>query len=152
FDGIAAPLFLAGTFQATVQVPYELAGRKSAAVELVYRGIPSNVIQLPLVDSAPGLLTPLASTEAAAINQDGTVNSSSSPAVRGSIFTLFARGCGQTSPASATGVPARPPLAAPALPAVMTIGNRPAEIVFAGAAPGLAGVIQFNARIPTDIS
>ena len=30
----------------------------------------------------------------------------------------------------------------------MTIGGRPAEILFAAAAPGYAGLLQVNARVP----
>jgi uncharacterized protein (TIGR03437 family) len=151
FDGIPAPMFLAGYFQVNVQVPYEVAGEAAAKVQLVFRGVPSNVIQLPLADSAPGLLVPLATTDAAAFNQDGTLNSASNAAPRGSILTVFATGCGQTSPASATGVPAQLPPPAPALPVTLTIANRPAEILFAGAAPGLVGATQINLRIPPDV-
>jgi uncharacterized protein (TIGR03437 family) len=151
FDGVAAPIFVAGAFQVNVQVPYEVAGRAASAVQLVYHGIPSNIIQLPLVDAAPGILTPLAATDAAALNQDGTLNNSINSAPRGSILTIFATGCGQTLPASATGVPAQPLLNRPALPVTLAIGGRPAEIVFAGAAPGLVGVMQVNARIPMDV-
>jgi uncharacterized protein (TIGR03437 family) len=151
FDGIPAPMFLAGYYQVNVQVPYEVAGEAAAKVQLVYRGVPSNLIELPLADSAPGLLVPLATTDAAAFNQDGTLNSASNAAARGSILTVFATGCGQTSPASATGVPAQLPLAAPALPVTLTIANLQAEILFAGAAPGLVGATQINARIPLDV-
>jgi uncharacterized protein (TIGR03437 family) len=151
FDGIPAPMFLAGYFQVNVQVPYEVAGEAAAKVQLVYRGVPSNLIQLPLVDAAPGLLVPLATTDAAAFNQDGTLNSASNSAPRGSILTVFATGCGQTSPASATGVPAQLPPPAPALPVTVTIANRQAEILFAGAAPGLVGATQINLRIPPDV-
>ena len=151
FDGIPAPMFLAGYFQVNVQVPYEVAGEAAAKVQLVFRGVPSNLIQLPLVDAAPGLLVPLASTDAAAFNQDGTLNSASNAAARGSILTVFATGCGQTSPASATGVPAQLPPPLPALPLTLTVANLQAEILFAGAAPGLVGATQINLRIPPDV-
>jgi uncharacterized protein (TIGR03437 family) len=150
FDGIPAPMFLASYFQANVQVPYEVAGEAAAKVQLVYRGVPSNLIQLPLADAAPGLLVPLATTDAAALNQDGTLNSASNAAARGSILTVFATGCGQTSPASATGVPAPLPPPLPALPVTLTVANLQAEILFAGAAPSLVGATQINLRIPPD--
>ena len=151
FDGIPAPMFLAGYFQVNVQVPYEVAGEAAAKVQLVYRGVPSNLIQLPLADAAPGLLVPLATTDAAALNQDGTLNSESNAAGRGSILTVFATGCGQTSPASATGVPAPLPPPLPALPLTLTVATVQTEILFAGAAPGLVGATQINLRIPPDV-
>ena len=40
FDGRAAPILYAGAFQVNVQVPYEVAGRKTTSVQLLYRGVP----------------------------------------------------------------------------------------------------------------
>jgi uncharacterized protein (TIGR03437 family) len=128
-----------------------VAGKAASAVQLVYRGVPSNIIQLSLVDAAPGILTPPAINDAAAFNQDGSLNNESNAAAGGSILTIFATGCGQTAPASATGVPARLPLPGPAAAVTLAIAGQPAEIVFAGAAPGLVGVMQVNVRIPLDV-
>jgi len=33
----------------------------------------------------------------------------------------------------------------------VTIGGKPAEILYAGAAPQLAALIQINARVPSDV-
>lgn len=84
-----------------------------------------------------------------AVNQDGSFNSETNAAPRGSIVTLFATGEGQTEPAAANGMPARPPYAVPVLPVGFTIGRYDAEILYAGAAPGLVGVFQINARVPS---
>jgi uncharacterized protein (TIGR03437 family) len=150
FDGIAAPMLLAGYYQTNVQVPYEIAGKKSTVVQLVYRGVPSNKLELPVLDVSPGFLWHTAVSQAAAINEDGSINGSSHAAPRGSIVSLFATGLGQTAPPSVTGVLATQadPLA---LKATVTIGNRSAEVLFAGAAPGLVGVSQINARVPADV-
>ncbi|MBZ5724447.1 MAG: cellulase family glycosylhydrolase [Acidobacteriia bacterium] len=150
FDGIAAPVFLTGYFQVNVQVPYEVAG-KTTVVQLVYRGVPSAKIQLPVTAASPGILTHLGTNDAAALNQDATPNGFSNPADRGAIVSLFATGSGATLPASPTGVLAQFPLAACALEVAVSIGGRPAGILYSGAAPGLDGVMQINARIPADI-
>ncbi len=150
FDGIAAPMLLAGYYQTNVQVPYEIAGKKTTVVQLVYRGVSSNKLELPLLDVSPGLLWHTTISQAAAINQDGSINGSSHPAPRGSIVSLFATGLGQTTPPSVTGA-----LAAQAAPlavrVTVTIGDRSAEILYAGAAPGLVGVSQINARVSADV-
>jgi uncharacterized protein (TIGR03437 family) len=87
---------------------------------------------------------------AAALNQDYRLNTAQNPAPRGSVVLLFATGEGMTDQA-ADGVLATPPLAQPLLPITVTVGGRPAEVLYAGAAPGLvAGVLQINARIPND--
>jgi uncharacterized protein (TIGR03437 family) len=150
FDGVPAPILLSGAFQSTVQTPYEVAGRATTSMQLIYRGVASNVVAMPVADSSPGIFTVLGGTEVSALNEDGTVNGSSNPAARGSVLTLFATGCGQTAPASATGVPAAGG-AVPALTATVSIATRPAEVVYAGAAPGLVGVMQFNVRVPLDL-
>ena len=41
-----------------------------------------------------------------------------------------------------------PPLGAPRLPVSLTIAGIPAEILYAGSAPGFVGLMQINARIP----
>ncbi len=151
FDGIPGPIFLAGYFQVNAQVPYEVAGRKTTVVQLVYRGVPSPKIQLPVVDAAPGIFTHLGTNDAAALDQDATPNGVSNPASRGDILSLFATGCGVTVPGSATGALAQALLAACALSVTVSIAGRAAEILYAGAAPGFAGVMQINARIPADI-
>jgi uncharacterized protein (TIGR03437 family) len=150
FDGAAAPLFMANAFQVTVQTPWEAAGRKSTVVQLVYRGVPSNKVELAVVDAAPGLLSVLGTTQAAALNQDGSVNDAGAAAARGSVVSLFATGLGQTTPSSATG--ARSSSSGGMVNAVtLKMANMPVEVLYAGPAPGLVGVAQINARVPADL-
>jgi uncharacterized protein (TIGR03437 family) len=151
FDGAAAPILFAGYFQVNVQVPYEVAGRGRTSVRLVYRDVPSNDVELEVAAAVPSIFTSVVGgSDALALNADGTVNSPSNPAARGSVAALFATGAGQTTPASATGVPT-PLTAPPALEATVAIGGRAAEVLYAGAAPTLVGVAQFNVRIPADL-
>lgn len=148
FDGVAAPLFVTGAFQVNVQVPWEVAGRRTTAVQLIYRGVPSNTVELAVTAAAPELFTLLGTVQAAVLNQDGSINDAGAAAPRGSVVSFFATGVGQTSPASATGTPAP---AAGTLTTTLTLrmANQPAEVLYAGPAPGLVGVTQINARIPT---
>ncbi len=150
FDGRPAPLLFTWAFQVNVQVPYEVAGRKTTTVQLVYRGVPSNTVDLAVVDTAPGLLTLLGTSQAAALNQDGSVNDITNPAARGSVISFFAVGAGVMKGGAPTGVAAGNPLGVPSLPVVLKMANVAAEVLYAGEAPGLVGCLQVNARIPAD--
>jgi uncharacterized protein (TIGR03437 family) len=148
FDGEAAPIVSTGPYLITVQVPYSVQGKNHVAVQLFYGVIPSNTIQLSVLESAPGIVTALGTNEALALNQDGTRNSISNPASPGSIVLLFATGYGQTSPPGVSGQMARAPCAQPALLAAVMIDRTPTDILYAAEAPGFVGLLQINARIP----
>jgi uncharacterized protein (TIGR03437 family) len=139
-----------GAFQVNGQIPYEVAGGRSTSVQLIYRGVPSNTVDLALVDAAPGLLTILGTSQGAVLNQDGSLNSETNPAARGSVISFFAVGAGLMKGGAPTGAPATNPLGAPALPVVLKMANVPVEVLYAGEAPGLLGCLQVNARIPAD--
>ena len=87
--------------------------------------------------------------QGAILNQNNSVNSTTSPAGRNTVVQIFATGEGQTDPAGADGklMPGNA-LARPKLPVTVRIGNIDAPVTYAGSAPGLvAGLIQINARI-----
>jgi uncharacterized protein (TIGR03437 family) len=103
--------------------------------------------------SAPAIFTVSAGTGLAiALNENGTLNSPVDPAARGSIVTLYATGDGVEDPAAIDGQPAALPLPKPTLPVTLTVGGYPANILFAGAAPGFAGLLQINARVPSGLA
>ncbi len=89
--------------------------------------------------------------QAAALNQDLSINSAGNAAPRGELIALYATGAGFTSPQPPDGrLAARTSMVL--APVTVTIGGRNAEVLYAGAAPGLvAGVVQVNARIPADV-
>jgi len=154
FDGIAAPMLYASATQVATIVPYELTGA-STQVAVAYQGQTSAAATIALAGSAPGLFT-LGSTgqgQAAAGNQNGTINSSSTPAPIGSIISLFATGEGQTMPGGVDGKPATPPLPFPFLPVSLTIGGITLDsLQFVGGVPGQVGLLQINAVIPAGIT
>ena len=134
-----------------VQAPFELAGKSSTIAQLVYKGVPSNKTILAVADLAPELYRSGFTTQAAALNEDGTVNSAANPAQAGSTVTLYATGAGQTSPPGATGKAAQAPYPQPLLPVALLIGAKDAQVVYSGAAPGMVGVLQVNARLPAEL-
>jgi uncharacterized protein (TIGR03437 family) len=141
FDGTAAPLFYAQSGQVNAQVPYTVAGSETAAVEVRYLGKLVGAANVRVAPSAPGVL-------ALAINPDGTANAESAPALRSTWMTFYATGEGLTDGRNVAGRPAEAPYAHPLLPIALTIGGVNAEILFAGSAPGMIGVLQINARVP----
>jgi uncharacterized protein (TIGR03437 family) len=147
FDGRPAPVLLVTQFQINVQVPFEVAGQTNTTVQCIYKGVSSNKTVLSVVDTAPEIYRQDVTTNAAALNENGTPNTRENPADMGSVVTLFATGGGLTSPPSTTGKAAQD-ANAPVLPVHLLIAAKDAEVVSAGAAAGMVGVLKVNARLP----
>jgi uncharacterized protein (TIGR03437 family) len=169
FDTIpGTPIYVSPT-QINVIVPYEIAGRATTNVTVVYSSQASTGIQQTVASQAPGIFTDSSNGagQASVLNQNGTLNGPSSglvignqnittsPAAEGSVIAVFMTGGGQTSPASSTGTvtPTGSTLYKVQGLVTATINNVPATVQFAGAAPGeVTGVIQVNILVPTGIS
>jgi uncharacterized protein (TIGR03437 family) len=152
FNGYQAPLTYVSATQINAIVPYAVAGIASPWVQVKYQNEPSNTYSLQPAASAPGIFTMSSGTgQAAALNQDNSYNSVT-PAARGSVIQLFMTGEGQTAPNGITGR-VTSGVITPLLPVAVFIGNQPAALQFAGEAPGdVAGVMQVNAVVPTNIT
>lgn len=87
---------------------------------------------------------------AAALNQDGSVNSASNPALPGTVVQFFGTGFGAVSEPVLPGELFSPATLSPlSNSASLRIGGQPAELLYAGGAPGqLSGIYQLNATIP----
>ncbi len=151
FDGNPAPLLLAGPDQINAIVPYEISGQNSTQLFIMNGGRLVGEVPLSVAAATPAIFT-LDSSGAgpgAILNQDSSVNSPSNPAIRGSEVVLFATGAGVMNPTPVDGQVTgnSPPL--PSLPVSVQIGGAAAQVVYAGAAPGLvAGVLQVNCVVP----
>jgi uncharacterized protein (TIGR03437 family) len=157
FDGIPAPIVYVQAGQTTVMVPYEVAGKTSTQVVAVYQGQRSAPLTVPVAPSAPGIFTQDGKQGSILnVNSDGTVtlNTTNARAAAGSTIEVYATGEGQTSPSGADGVLNNgPTLPKPLLPVSVTIGGKPAQVSYAGAAPqGVAGFMQLNVVIPSGLS
>jgi uncharacterized protein (TIGR03437 family) len=155
FDGNPAPMIYGSAYQANVIVPYEIAGHATTTIALQYGGVTSGGWSVPVVASAPGLFTIGATGvgQAAVLNQNGSVNSASNPATRGSVIQIYATGEGQTSPPGVTGSIIGNDLKRPILPVTVSIGGQNAVVQYAGS-PGdaVAGLLQVNAAVPLDVT
>jgi uncharacterized protein (TIGR03437 family) len=152
FDGTPAPVFYAQSQQVNAQAPFELSGQSTTTITVTYNGAVFGPVTAPVVFAYPGLfrLQPNVSAQAFALNQDGTLNSSSNPASRGSVVAYWGTGFGSTSPACATGgLNAPGPVnLVPDLSVIMDLGG---PVLYAGGAPTLAcGIAQINMQVPLD--
>ena len=85
------------------------------------------------------------------LNEDGSFNGPERPAKRGSVIVFYATGEGATAPDGVDGRVAVAPLAKPMQSVQVRIGGKPAEVQFAGNAPGfVAGAMQVNVKVPED--
>jgi uncharacterized protein (TIGR03437 family) len=153
FDGVPAPVIYASVNQTSVNVPYAVAGKSSTQMVVEYQGRRSPAVTLPVAGAAPALFSANATGKGngAILNQDTSLNSASNPADKNSIVVLYGTGEGQTNPGGIDGKLAVGTYPKPLLDVSVTIGGTDAEILYAGAAPGLvAGVFQINARLPVN--
>jgi uncharacterized protein (TIGR03437 family) len=156
FDGKPAALTYAQSRQINGIAPVELTGTV-ANIVVQYGGVPIGPVSAPVSFAAPELfrLNPGNSTQAAALNEDGTVNGPANPAARGSIVSLYGTGFGLSEPACADGVRNAGVARLQSNEVVSSSwfsAPDPTGIEYIGAAVGLlCGVQQINFRIPTFI-
>jgi uncharacterized protein (TIGR03437 family) len=153
FNGVPAPVLYAGLNQVNAIVPFGLDPNAPVNLE-VRSGNGSVRVSVPIAPVAPALFTQnnTGTGPGAILNQDFTLNSPSNPADRGSIVMLYGTGFGMLDPQPADGQVVNG-TAATRLVVTGSIAGVPAQVMYAGAAPGLlAGVVQVNLRVPAGIA
>ena len=153
-NGSPAPMLFAFATQINAIVPFDLGGERFVDVAVEVDGVTSDSRSYFVSLGRPGIFTLTGSGlgQAAALNEDFTVNGPANPARAGSIVQVFATGGGATTPASVDGALTTAPFPVPNRRVGLAIGGQPAEILYGAAAPGLvAGVIQVNARVPASV-
>jgi uncharacterized protein (TIGR03437 family) len=155
FNGVPAPLLYSSDGQINAIAPWEIQGASTANVCVVFQGSSTNCVTLDVSNTAPGIFS-LPSGYAAAVNQDGTINSPQNPATVGSIVSIYVTGLGPLSSEPADGSVVGLPL--PTLVNGVQVGFIPSfppfwnagEVQYAGPAPfEVAGLYQINVKIPT---
>ena len=152
FDNTPAPLLYAQAGQINAIVPFEVKG-SSTAMTVEYNGTTYRPLTLPVNTTIPGIFSVDGSgaKQAAVRNQDGSLNSASNPATKGTVISIYATGAGLMNGPTTDGAitSLTPPFPATQLSIGVLIGGYPATIQYSGAAPGLvAGAIQVNAYVP----
>jgi uncharacterized protein (TIGR03437 family) len=143
FEHLPGKVIYVTPTQLVATVPAGAGNRDSIIVEVqTSHDVYSAPVTVNMAASAPALFTSDASGkgQAAAINQDNTVNSATSPAPAGSVVALYATGGGALTTDSLPRV---------AFPVSATVGGLDAPVLYAGVAPGQPeGMIQINVQIP----
>jgi uncharacterized protein (TIGR03437 family) len=88
-------------------------------------------IQVAVADAAPALFAN-AGGEAAANNQDGSINAAGNPAARGSVISLYGTGLGISGEA-----------------VNVAIDGYAAQVSYAGPVSNYPGLFQINAQVPS---
>ena len=154
FDGIRAPLLATAPDQIDLIVPYGISGKLTTQMNVMSGAQLLASLTLPVAASAPGVFTldPTGIGHAGVLNQDGTPNSASNPALRGTAVTLFATGLGQTSPSGVDGKLAWFPLPMPLLPVSVRVGGVESQALYDSAVLDyIAGLHMVVCRIPTNM-
>lgn len=154
FDGVAAPLLYAQSNQVNAIVPVDLRGEPTTRVTLQFQNTTFGPFTQQLSDFDPAIFrwNPGTSSQAAAINQDGTVNGPANPAPAGSYVSLWGTGFGPLATPCSDGGPNVDAADYLASGYSMLIDEQPSIAVqYSGGAPLLlCGVMQLNLQIPPD--
>jgi uncharacterized protein (TIGR03437 family) len=155
FNGVAVPLLYVSDSQINAVAPQSASPGSSMLVHIVSNGVTSPDFPATVIAAEPEVFRNPDGT-AAAVNQDGTLNSLANPAKAGSIVSIWATGTGSIYPRPRDGqistaaqdyyccqVAMSPDYSLGPVPT-------PGPVVFyAGTAPGMvAGVVQINFQIP----
>src|ERR1019366_7454201 len=169
-DDLQSPIYYIGPTQVNFQVPSNaplgasrIAVRTADTGELVAGG------SLLVSAAAPGIFTAnqAGTGQAAVVNQDFTINSSSNPAPVGSTISIYGTGQGQVSPSVIDGAaaPSSPLSSTVAVPTSsgttcsnsqpsmgVAIGSSFGDVKYSGLAPGFIGLWQINVLIPQGLT
>jgi uncharacterized protein (TIGR03437 family) len=157
--GQALPLQFVSANQINAIVPYGLP--VNAALQLSvqrngYSSLPETVV---LAAAQPAVFTQNQSGQGAGIVVDVKADGSSfevttaHPASAGDAVVIYCAGLGelQTTLAAGSAAPSSP-LAWTANPVTVSIGGQTAKVLYAGLAPGFAGLYQVDAVVPAAVS
>lgn len=156
FDGVAAPLLYVSSARIDALVPFGTVSQQETILVVENAGTTSNQARLGVVPARPAIFSTQSAYRdlpiAAALNQDGTINSEKNRAAPGSIVAVFATGFGALTPQPKDGS-----LLSAALPVlqqnILMFGPGFVDVLYAGPAPGqVAGMMQVNFRLPESLT
>ena len=153
FGNDEATVLYAQSGQVNAIIPSASSGKTSVEVRVETFEGSSNSFHIPAADACPAIFQFDAEGRAAALNQDGSVNSVHTPAVAGSVLAFFVTGLGGYTPGVEPQrvAPLEEPFPVASQPIQASLDGVALNIEYAGVAPGLvAAVSQLNLRLPED--
>ncbi len=156
-NGTAAYISYVSPKQINVQVPDSVPTGGAVPVVVSYQGQSSTAVNLTINAQQPGLLAPasfkVGTTQYAAAvhNSTGAFVMAAAPANAGETLTFYGTGFGAVTGAKVAGQVASGQTSL-ATPFGMTIGGTASSVQYAGLAPGLVGIYQFNVVVPSTVS
>lgn len=130
FNSTNAPILAITPTEILVRAPVSLVGSSSVTISVNNQNVQMVQMLANVAAAAPALFAD-ASGHVSAINQDGTLNSTSNPAARNGILSLFGTGEGVTG-----------------LPFLVSVGGYPCTILYAGPTGAYPGMFQINIQLP----
>jgi len=131
FGGFPASILSQDDSGLLVQSPVEISGMNYIQIEVRDGGVLRSSIPATVAATAPALFT-TGSGQAAAVNQDGVLNSAEHPVSRGSWISLYGTGEGIAG-----------------LPVSVRIGGYAAEVLYADEVAEYPGLFLINVRVPS---
>jgi len=126
-----ARILSADTSGILVVAPAAIVGLGSVPIEIIYQNTVIATIPVAVAEAAPALFADAAG-EAAANNQDGSINSAGNAAARGSVISLYGTGLGISGDA-----------------VTVTLDGYSAQVLYAGPVANYPGLFQINAQVPS---
>ncbi len=154
FNGIPAALLYAGPTQINAIVPSGIAFQQNVSIQIIGPGGTIAGPALPIQETVPQVFTN-ADGSAVGVNQDGTLNSGSNPAVSGSIVSIWLTGGGAASLAASDNTINTSLNQGQFLTSVYSVEDEyeSLEVDYDGDAPNEpSGIIQVNFRVPEPVS
>jgi uncharacterized protein (TIGR03437 family) len=163
FNGIAAPLLYTAQNQINAVVPFEIARAQASTIVILKNGVVLHGPDATVVAVAP-VFAITSEGCVAAVNPEGSINSSSYPASLGSVISIFGEGAGLMNPAVTGGIgEGASQIVAPVFAELQESGTgfpgegfpviAPVTVLYAGDAAGeVEGVFQSNLKLPDSFS
>jgi uncharacterized protein (TIGR03437 family) len=153
-NGVNCPIYYITPTQLSVIVPYEV-NSAILQIQVNNNGATSNTVTDFASTTSPGVFS-IAQNGlgyGAVVHQDGTLVTSSSPAVANETVSVYLTGLGAVSPKITDGaVGPSGTLSQTSSTIAANIGATTATVGFAGLAPGIAGEYQVNLTIPSGLT
>lgn len=157
--GAAAPLYYVSSSQANIQVPWELAGQKTASLTATLNGTIGAAQTVNVAPFAPAIFTLNAqgTGPGAILDSSYRLVDSANPVSAGDTILIYCTGLGAVSNQPPTGSPAlSSPLSETTSTPTVNIGTALGTVAesasFSGLAPDFVGLYQVNALVPASVT